>query len=532
MFNGFYLPKKFSHIGVFGTTGCGKSLLCEALCEIENITNKKKIVDLTNNRFLEGVSWASPTRIPEFRMTLRKLREKYGNSFFEPKGFEVEIYHPLVASLPKKLPPNFKLYTLPIDFFAYDEVLRVLTNDSMSDAAMISLIQQIEKMRDSESFSTIPSKIMESVDRKAIKTKAFNEVPIYFFFDSSTSASSATRPLLKVKNLGIFSSRNFPYVLDNKTIKESLMNNKKITVFATNFISQRYHKIKLAINIYLLIKLRELVKGTHNTIVYIREARELFPNQRVSDRSLKVLSEQAESMAKDCRKAGISLLIDTQSAYDLPDGVLDQIGLQFIFRHDRKYSDLMEMYSNVKGLSKDNIKFIKSLPDHHFFVAGSNISFGMNDDDKGKKLAVKFSDHLERGEDELKLLKKIYRKSEWFPTKPVLDLLAQEWRGSSEKMSKKYEHFFKTEDEKSTARQIGIMFSELRVFKYFNRHKDTEWHTFSQIQRSSGMAFSTASSALSRMHDRGFLKRDETNKYYGLTESGHEFIKDHKDVFE
>jgi DNA-binding MarR family transcriptional regulator len=522
------IPEEFSHKAVFGSTGVGKSILAELLCEAEMINNGKKIVDLTNNRFLEGVSWCNPTRIRPFRDKLREIRRIASKpEIFRERGLDTEIFHPICSTLPKKLPPNFRLYTLPIDFFAYEEVLRVITNDSISDSAMISLIQHIEKITDTDSFSIIPAKIMESVEQKTLKTRGFQDVPVYFFFDSSQSASSANRPLLKVKNLGIFSSRNFPYVLDDSVIRESLKDSSKVTVFSTRFIDQRHFKIKLAINMYILMKLRDLNKGTGDTVVYIREARELFPNQKTNDRSLKVLGEQAESMAKDVRKAGITMLLDTQSPSDLPDGVLDQISTKYIFRCDKRLTEIIEEFRGMKPLDDERVKNIKSLRNHHFYVTGSNILPSINKFN-GIVVQYKISDHLEKDENELDLLKKRWKKSEWFQTKPYLELLAKEWKGSTEKMGKKYEYHFKTEAQKSLAAQLGITWTELKVFRYLHRHPDKEFHSFTEVKRACGLAPSTANNALARMHDRGFVFKDkETNNKYALTETGKEFIKEH-----
>lgn len=528
------LPKDITHAGVFGTTGVGKSEEAEKYCEDQYLNYGKKIIDLTNDRFIEGVSWSHPTRIRYFRKNIKWARRKYKN-FPKAKGLPTEIYHPLISNLPAKLPPNVKLYTLPPDFFSYEEVLKVLTNDSLSDASVTSLVQHIEKINDEESFSTIPAKIHEAVEKKTLKTRGLGgKVPLYFFFDSAQSASSANKPLLKMKNLGIISSRRFPYILNDERIKEMLYDRKTVSVFSTKFIDQRYYKIKLAINLYLTIKIRELSQGIGNVILYIREARNLFPHQRVSDRALKVLSELAESMAKDCRKAGIQLVLDTQTPWDLPDGVLDQLDLKFIFRHDRKISDIIEMYRGSRPLSDQMIKNIKALPRHRFYIAGADVPFHVNRP-SGNKLDFKLTDHYNKGEDELKLMARVYPRREWKSTKNALKLLADDWSGAK-KVTKQFERMHKKEQLTIMAKRIGVTLNSLYVMRYLRKEHEKNgqptWIRLKDIMLGSGLVESSTKDALNRLYNNmGFVRQNEQTKKYQLTKRGVKWLSENSDIF-
>lgn len=529
------LPSNWTHAGIFGSTGTGKTMLAELICEIEYINNGKKIIDLTNNRYIEAVSFMRPTRIPKFRRNLAITRSKCNEKsqrFLIPRAFPTEIYHPIIGDLPKKLPPNIKLYTLPVDFFAYEDVLRVLTNDSLGDAAYVSLTQQIEKIKRDESFSMIPVKIIESLEQKTLKTMGFRDTPMYFFFDPSSSASSANRPLLKMKNLGVISSQNFPLVLDNQKMRNILLDRNTITAFTTRFIDQRYNKIKLAINLYLLNKIREISKGVGRTIVYIREARELFPNPRFTDKALKVLAEQAESMAKDCRKAGIQLLLDTQQTNDLPDGVLDQIKLKFIFRHGNRESDIMEMFRGSPSLDNSRVKHIRRLRDFRYYISSAFVSISVNPY-PGRTMYFKLSDHLEQDEDELGYISKVVPKSEWFDTAPKIDALADDWKQTSDKISGKFDFRRMKEKEVAVAKSIGITSSEMRVFGYLHE-QGGRTSRLKDIQIGASLAKSTAKDALDKMINNGFAicKEEDGISAYCLTEKGLKFVEENNDVFD
>lgn len=207
-----YIPDGFHHIGIFGTTGTGKSYLAELLCELGYLNEHKKIVDLTNDRYIEVAGFLQPNRRKSFQGNILKA----SNGKIKAHGFPTEIFHPIVNFLPEKLPPCMKMYSIPMDFFAYEEVLRVLTNDSMGDASYVALAQEIEKLDKTESLPAVPNRILETVSQKVLRTTGMGEIPLFFYFDAGTSATSANRPLLKAKDVGIFSSANFDYALSEK----------------------------------------------------------------------------------------------------------------------------------------------------------------------------------------------------------------------------------------------------------------------------------------------------------------------------
>ena len=444
----------------------------------------------------------SPTRNKRFLSNMRTYKIK-------PKGFKTDVYHPIVMDLPPKLPKIVNLYSLPIDFFAYEEVLRVLTNDTLGDAAYVSLTQEVEKLKNDDSLPALPAKILEGVDKKILKTNGLGKVPMYFVFDTSSSASAANRPLLKVKNVGIFSSSKHRYCLTDSRLLEILKDHNTITGFSTRWVDARHKKIKLAINLYLLMKLRDLAKKSGGRlIVYIREARELFPNPRYSDKALKVLGELAEDMIKDCRKAGIHLILDTQTPWDLPDGVLDQLSLKFIFRHDKRESDIMDMYSGSPSMDKERIKNIKRLRNFAFYVSAPNVPIGSNPFN-GQALDYKLSDHLEERDNELSFIKRCFPDMENYNTSEPIESLRSDWMQTHEKYSGKFDRRYNTDQERSNARSMGIAISDLRVMRYASKHKETKEFSFKEIQNNAGLAKSTASDSIDRLQNNGFVKRGE-----------------------
>ena len=520
-----YLPS-WTHCGIFGSTGTGKSTLAELLCEIEYMNNGSKIVDLTNNRYLEAAAFMRPTRKKSFRQNI--LRESGGK--VKPKGFPTEIYHPIIAFLPEKFPPSIKLYSLPLEFFAYEEVLRVLTNDSLGDASYVALTQEIEKLSKTDSLPAVPSRILETISRKILKTYGLG-VPMYFYFDTGSSASAANRPILKVKNVGIFSSTNFEYTLTDGKIEEILRDRKTITGFGTRFIEQKYRKLKLAVNLFLITKIRDIAKRSGGEIIlYIREARELFPSPRVSDKGLKVLAEQAEDLVKDCRKSGIKLILDTQTPWDLPEGVLDQLSLRFIFRHDRRESDILDMYAGSPSLDRERIKHIKRLRNFYFYMSGPNVPLAVNKF-TGITLDFKLSDHLEEKEDELNFIKGVESKKTWYETKPVIKGLKEDWMDTYNKYKGKFERLHVEDLEKVKARSMGIAVSDMRILKYLFIKRAKQPIKFKELQTNTGMPKATCQDSINRMEYKGFVKRDKKSRV-SFSETGLKFVQENQKHFE
>jgi len=520
-----YLPS-WTHAGIFGTTGVGKSTLAELLCEIEYMNNGMKIVDLTNNRYLEAAAFMRPTRKKSFRSNI--MRESGGK--VKPMGFPTNLFHPIVAFLPSKFPPSIKLYSVPLEFFAYEEVLRVLTNDSLGDASYVALTQEIEKLGKTDSLPAVPSRILETISRKILKTYGLG-VPMYFYFDAGASASAANRPILKVKNVGVFSSASFEHALTDKKIVEILKDRKTITGFSTRYIEQKYRKLKLAINLYLITKIRDLAKDSGGGIVlYIREARELFPSPRFTDKGLKVLAELSEDLVKDCRKAGIKLILDTQTPWDLPPGVLDQLSLKFIFRHDRRESDIVDMYAGSPSLDKERIKHIKKLRNYYFYMSATNVPLSENKF-SGITLDFKLSDHLEEKEGELDFIRQVEKKSTWYDSNVYIKQLKQDWMITYNKYRGRFERLHVEDLEKAKAKALGIAVSDMRIMRYLYTHREKQPIKFKEIKTNTGMPKRTCEDSVVRMEYKGFITRSKGGSI-SFSETGLKFVQDNLKRFD
>lgn len=519
------LPR-WHHMGIFGTSGVGKSTIAELVCEIEYLNNGRKIIDLQNNKYLEVCSFMGPTKNKRFKANL----ERYTGGKVKPRGFPTEVYHPIASDLPFRFPNKIRLYSLPIDFFVYEDILRVITNDTLGDAAYVSLTQEIEKLKKSDSLPAVPTRILESMQRKILRTEGMG-VPFYFYFDSTMSATSANRPILKVKNVGVFSSTDFSHCLTDKRLLGIIRDHRTITGFSTRWIDQKYKKIKLAINLYLLMKIREMAKRAGGgIIVYIREARELFPNPRYSDKSLKVLGELAEDMIKDCRKAGIRLILDTQTCWDLPEGVFDQLGLKIIFRHDRRESEILDMYMGTPSLDRDRLKNIKKLRNYRFYISSPNYPVEGNAF-SGMTLDYKLSGHLEERQNELNVIKRVSPSEGWYRTSEFVQSLRADWMQTHDKYSGKFDRRYFQEQEKAVAKTMGISVSDLKILRYIYLNKDKKYIKFKDVQNDTGLAKGTAADSLNRLNNNGFIRRGEKGSVIVLP-AAIEFVEDNKGNFD
>ena len=520
-----FLPRNWTHCGIFGTTNTGKSTVSELICELM-YHKGYKIIDLANDRTLEACGFMRPTRKAVFRNFMKNNLPKDQ----QPKAIPLNIYHPLVTTIPKRLPPCFNLYTLPLDFFSYENILRIITNDSMSDPSYVSLSEEIDSISKSDSFPAISSKIYGTLNKKILKTKGMN-VDLFFPYDSTMSGMSASRPLIKAKSLGLFSSNDFDQTLSDKRILEMLKDRKHITAFSNRFMNQKFKNFKLAQNLYILMKIRDLAKKSGgNILVYIREARTLFPNRKKGDKASKVLCDEAEDMIKECRKSGVKLLLDTQEPDDLQDGVISQVSTQIIHRIDRKESDILETFKGSPGLrNRNTIKAIKTLPDHRFFISHPGVP---ENPLSGYKLKFKFTDHLEKNEDELRLISKTEPKETWYNTSENLELLRENWLKTAQKY-KGIEMAYNSDNENAVARAMRLSKSQLRIIKVFHKEGDQPYRQV-YLQKKAKVAKSSIHDSINDMVEANLLKilKTKGKKEILLTQKGRELLHKNKNLLD
>src|SRR3990170_8784575 len=140
------LLDKSIHIGILGTTGSGKDMLGEQLLETDYLKEGRKIIDLQNNKYIEGVGFLKQSKFPHFN----KWFKTNAPNIKRPDGFPTEIWHPIVdpksVEFPNRLPPCIKLYSIPLEFFTHENVLKILTNDSLTDSSYTALTEEIKKL--------------------------------------------------------------------------------------------------------------------------------------------------------------------------------------------------------------------------------------------------------------------------------------------------------------------------------------------------------------------------------------------------
>lgn len=524
----------WTHAGVFGTTGVGKSTLCELLCELQYLNKKSKIIDLQNNKYIEAIGFMIPTRIERFKRYFEeRMNFEVKGKSLKPRAFPVEIYHPIVKGLPQSLPACFKLYTLPIDFFTYEDVLRVLTNDDLSYPAYTDITQAVAKIKNKESFYGVPAQIAESVNKKIVRFLGLLKVPFYIYKGSTDkSAPGASRPLFDLARLGIFGSVNSDTALTNERLRNILRNRKTITAFSLKFLEeQRYAKLKASINLYLLHKIIENSKSVGgNIILYARDASELWPNPRAtSDRGLKVLGERAEDSIKDCRKAGVKVIADVQSATMLAPGVVKELGTRFILRHHVKIEELMEFYAESPGINdKEWVKNIKCLINYRYYISKEGL--GIEDNPlEGKAIKFKFSGHLRENENELKFLRKIIPKAEWKRTYPSIKGLADEWRETYRKRYKgALERGYNYDMERVRVKKYGLAVSQSRIIislhKRIVKNGENNFIRLKNLYTGLKMKRTTCQSALEKLSNVGHVSRDGKGQVK-LTDGGIEIAR-------
>ena len=258
----------------------------------------------------------------------------------------------------------------------------------------------------------------------------------------------------------------------------------------------------------------------------------MFPSSRMTDKSTRILSENSEDLVKECRKANIHLICDTQSPFDMNDNVQDQFDLKFIFRLGRKEGDLVEMFNGIPSMDKERIKQIKRLRNFRFFISHPDAPLSWNNF-QGITLDYKISDHLEKMDDEITMLGRKFPREEWYESKKYVDMLRSDWMRTYNKYKGNFERLHVEDQNKSTAKLMGIAASDYRVLIYFFDNAKKSKIKFKELQTNTGIPQGTMGDSLDRLEYKGLISRDgKKDGWIRITDSGRDFIKENEEKFQ
>lgn len=574
------LPKgrnagKIAHYCAFGQTRMGKDVIIEYL--IENLHRLGyKIIDITNDDFIESAGFSIPCNIRPMLNYMKRIRiEGSDKTFWDYyknfTGLKVEVYHPLIMKgIRSTLPPNFRLFTLPISFFTERTNIRILTDDNVSDGTVSKIVQFVEKLKKGKTFTNVLSVVVDSKDVKySVEEYGAGNVrsKVFLYTDTSQSLDAILRPFRNMLKYGIFSSDNFTYevdgkvfnpVLTDKKLKEIILDKKTITVFSTKWLGTKDERVKIAILNHILWRIKTVVSELYSrgkrvpTVILIREARKFFPNKDSREPYKKILADNAEDIGKGIAKAHCHLVLNTQEPNDLPDGLLSQIGVQFIFRINRKEHEIKEQFRGQFLLTNEHIKRIRTLENHRFymsfspeFIDYSEVDFSLIPDFlpndvthfinplKGNKLLYKFTGHLSESQDDMNIFAYKYREDTWFKVRPHQEALASEWKDKSEREMKIAEKRYQISLKNAMAKKLGftsiyavkILYGLVKLMEENGRNPVT----WTEIRNLTGVAKTTITDILNRFENEGIVERHvETKGDVILTDSGFDLYNENE----
>jgi len=150
---------------------------------------------------------------------------------------------------------------------------------------------------------------------------------------------------------------------------------------------------------------------------------------------------------------------------------------------------------------------------------------------RGTKVTYRISDHV-RGIFELEYAKEVFPVKDWFETEPFVNELKVEWKTSTEKFKERLGKVYKSQEDVSKLKTIGIMLTDKNIMmELYNIYKEGgQGLSFTDLLNKVDLANSTLNNCITRrLIPKGFVRH--TDELYSLTKDGISLIENNIDMF-
>ena len=310
------------HIGIFGSTGSGKSSVGEYLAESFYEHTGDKVIDFMDEGRLESAFYRFPEDRPELLRVIRAMGLK-------PKAFPVEVLYPRYCGkgTVKQVPEYFHMFTLPLSDLTVDD-LRLLMQTPSREWTFITEImldRALNEVTEDDDLPTLIRNIMSQL-RKGIITLGEDTVPL----GDRRVLYPIIRRLHELDSLGIVTAASDPRCLN---LPKILRNREVITSFSVFNIGSV--KMRYAVWSYLLRKILEVKRLEWNlprTVLFIRECRNLAPSKLGVFTDAVYTKRNLARIAREGRDASLRLLVDSQRFLDVDIDVRSQLDFLILLR--------------------------------------------------------------------------------------------------------------------------------------------------------------------------------------------------------
>ena len=343
-----------------GKTGYGKSgsvaLIEEGLFDLRYIKRhwKVKIFDLFDGGRGENMFLCIPNN-NLLKYDVKKLKSLN----YTPKAYPCNILYPMSKNLPNKIPPQGKVFTIPINSLNYGDLQALIGKEITPTIAGIwnSVFSGVTKRTTIEDLKQLIMSATAGKGKKEedMKTSAFARKIIY-------------GALGKLIENNLLSSGIHPFALDIKVECEDVDN---ISVLALKYIDRECHGFLTNYFISHVVRglLMNKIKPPIATYFVMREVRELLKND-VASQSEAAIKESLSLVLAKWRTNKTAFIMDNQlhstlikDATSLPQKIL-------LFQTDEARAILDSMGYNTRSgvLTSNQLMAIAMLPKLHCYV--------------------------------------------------------------------------------------------------------------------------------------------------------------------
>lgn len=401
------LPKRLTHLVVYGQTGTGKSQTLKSCAERAYLRGVK-IVDLYSGGAGEELYWSLASNHSFWKD--RKFSQN--NQITEAREFPVKALIPVAKYLPPELPDICRVFTIPLSTLKEADLKAVLGNTlTRNELALWRNLQ--DKIKKDTTLVDLMNWIIDANKKQDSRTPGIH----------GTGVSSLFNMFSAFKKNMLLSSENNPLSID---IKAELRDRKTVTSLCLKWFPEEYWGF--IINHFIHRTYELILKGEikHPVIIILREVGDFLVNASESSPQEEAIKRSMTTILRKGRKHRLYFWCDNQTPMNL-----DIIKTQFPVKICHYVDNIAEL-ENALGdlgsllLTREDYVTLRNFPPGRCYVLEQRGLFNPQMFPPLSRMS---------GEDGADFLE-IWRKEKgarFIQTKPIINQLKEEFKTAEDR---------------------------------------------------------------------------------------------------
>lgn len=281
-----------------------------------------------------------------------------------PRRYPVELLYPVSKTIPKSLPHNSVLFTIPVSDLTENDLVAMVGSGSRD-----SIKGAFSYIKDKVNENTTPHDFLNIMGNALKKSEDPDNIkPSHHGFKKIKT--DVLKPLI---NQGILSSKKVSTALD---IKELLRRkNKNISVLVLRHVPTSMYGFLVH---YFLEHVYNILSGVEskkkiqrNTTIVLNEVSDLLSNDEESGSSAGSISNMISKIAKQRRTSNLFLLMDTQIPQELPK-LRETLQRIYVYQSSKTSvetaMEIMGISTKVGDITNDDLLIIPHLSPGWYYL--------------------------------------------------------------------------------------------------------------------------------------------------------------------